>query len=331
VTQTEVTPRTLARRRARRARTRRHRAIGITAQVAGGAVVLGVLAGVLSGGQWPWVIATYARWPQTVVAIVAAAVLLRLGWWRTGTLLALVAAALVGSVVGPLRALDTVEAPPDQTLRIAVHNTGFRAGDVAAFADAIRAAEPDLVVLLESEDIAEQLDARLDGVSLLPTPGPGGRDTAPPAVLARRPWRTEVVPLAGERPATIVTADIAGQPVDVVAIHPLPPMTAAWAASHQRSITALVDEVLPRGRPHVVACDCNTTPWSPSMRRLLDTDLREPTVVPTFGLPLLGIPVDHVLLSPSVAAVSRELGAFNGSDHRMIVTDVTVTDEAAAR
>lgn len=331
MTDTQVTPRTLARRRAVRSRARRRRAVGITAQVAGAAVVLGALAGVLSGGRWPWVVATYVRWPQAFVAVIAAVVLLRLRWWRSGAPLAAAAVALVGSVMAPLQALDTVDAPRDRSLRIAVHNTGYREGDVEAFTQAIRAADPDLVVLLESEDIAAQLDARLDALAQLPTPGPDGPDTAPPVVLARRPWRTQVVPLAGERPATIVTAEVGGRALDVVAAHPLPPVTEPWAVSHRRSISALADAVLPRGRPHVVACDCNTTPWSPSMRRLLATGLRGPTVLPTFGLPVLGIPLDHILLSPDVAAVSRELGAFHGSDHRMIVTEVTVTGGAVTR
>jgi endonuclease/exonuclease/phosphatase (EEP) superfamily protein YafD len=47
-------------------------------------------------------------------------------------------------------------------------------------------------------------------------------------------------------------------------------------------------------------------------------------VAPTYGAPVLGIPLDHVLLSDGVAAVSREQWPFSGSDHRMIVTEVTL-------
>ena len=324
MTRTQVTPRTLARRRAARARQRRDRLIGVSAQVVAFVVALGVLSGVLSGGQWPWVFATYLRWSQTLVAVVAAVVLLRLRWWRSGVVAAAVAVGLVVSVVAPLQALETVEAPRDRTLRIAVHNTGYRTGDVDAVARAIREADVDLVVLLESEDVAGALADGLDGLSLLPAPGRRGRDTAPPMILARRPWRTDVVPLGEPRPATIVHARIADRPLDVVTVHPLPPLTAGWSASHDRSIATLVDDVLPRDGPYVVACDCNTTPWSPSMRRLLDAGLRGPTVAPTYGAPLLGVPLDHVLLSDGVAAVSREQWPFLGSDHRMIVTEVTL-------
>lgn len=324
MTRTQVTPRTLARRRAARARQRRDRVIGVGAQIVASVVALGVLAGLLSGGQWPWVLATYLRWSQALIAVAAAVVLLRQRWWRSGGAAAAVAAGLVISIVAPLQALDTVEAPRDRTLRIAVHNTGYRAGDVDALTRAISDADVDLMVLLESEDVARALDEELGGLTLLPAPGGRGVDTAPPMILARRPWRSEVVPLGQPRPATIVHAQVAGRALEVVAIHPLPPVTAGWAASHDGSIAALVDEVLPRDGPYVVACDCNTTPWSPSMRRLLDAGLRGPTVAPTFGAPLVGVPVDHVLLSDGVVAVSREQWPFSGSDHRMIVTEVTL-------
>ncbi|HSJ46153.1 MAG TPA: endonuclease/exonuclease/phosphatase family protein [Euzebyales bacterium] len=296
----------------------------MSAQVVALTVALGVLAGVLSGGEWPWVLVTYLRWSQTLIAVVAAAVLLRLRWWRSGLASAAVAAGLVVSVVAPLRALETVAAPQDRTLRIAVHNTGYGAGDVEALAQAIRDADLDLVVLLESEDVAGVLADELGDLSLLPAPGRRGRDTTPPMILARRSWPTDVVPLGAARPTTVVHARIADRPLDVVTIHPLPPLTAGWSASHDRSIATLVDDVLPRDGPYVVACDCNTTPWSPSMARLLDAGLRGPTVAPTYGAPLLGIPLDHVLLSDGVAAVSREQWPFSGSDHRMIVTEVTL-------
>jgi endonuclease/exonuclease/phosphatase (EEP) superfamily protein YafD len=332
VTRTEVTPRTRARRRATRARARRNRVIGVVAQTVAAVVALAALGGVLSGGQWPWVLATYLRWPQTIVMVVAAATLLRLGWWRSGVPAVVVAGTMIISLITPLRALETVEAAPGESLRIAVYNTGFEAGDTEGFADAINDADADLVVLLESEDIADDLDRRLDGYALLSAPAPGDAATAPPVVLARAAWPAAVVPVDGGRPVTVVSAEVAGRPLDVVAFHPLPPVVQRWAESHRRSIAALTDGVLPRDVPHVVACDCNTTPWSPSMRRLLDAGLRGPTVVPTFGAPGVGIPLDHVLLSDEVHAVAREHGAFAGSDHRMIVTEVTLTPrETAAR
>lgn len=325
MTRTQVTPRTRARRRAVRARRRRERAAGIIAVTIATVVALSVLAGILSGGQWPWAFATYLRWPQTIVGTAAAGALLYVRWWRTGIVSAIVAAGLIVSVAAPWTALTTVDAPSEETVRIAVYNTGAGRGDVDGFASAIAELDADVVVLLESAEIADDIADRLDGLARLPTSPSTDRDRAPPAVLARRRWPVQVVALADTRPATVVNVDVDGAPLDVVAFHPLPPVTRAWSNSHDRSITAMVDTVLPRDVPYVVACDCNSAPWSPSMRRLLDVGLRGPTVAPTFGAPLIGIPLDHVLLSEDVAAVTREIGSFSHSDHRPIMTEVTVT------
>ena len=153
-----------------RAQTRRHveQLAGTLAAVAATAIAMGVLGGVLSDGEWPWVAATYLRLPQVLVVTVATVVLFVTRWWRTATVSAVVAAGLIVSVVAPARTLTTVPALRGETLRIAVFNTGARDSDITALARTIAAARPDVAVLLQSEDIADVLDARLDGLQLLP-------------------------------------------------------------------------------------------------------------------------------------------------------------------
>jgi endonuclease/exonuclease/phosphatase (EEP) superfamily protein YafD len=329
LTATRGRPRGQASRRRRKrrlsagVRRRIGQVLGALAWIIAVIVGLSVLAGLLSGGEWPWVVVTYLRWPQVVLIVLATVVLAILRWWRSAIASAAVAAALIASVVVPLTALRTIGAPSGETLRIAVFNTGAGPGDVAAVATAIRAAEPDVAVLLESEDIAADLDERLDDLSRLSTPV-DGPETSAPIVLARRDWPVDIEPLGDARPATIVSVEIGGRPVDIVAAHPFPPISRSWARSHERSISLLLANVLPRPDPYVLACDCNTTPWTPSMRRLSNVGLRQPTVAATFGAPVIGMPLDHVLLSRDVGAVSRELGPFAGSDHRLIVTEIAL-------
>jgi endonuclease/exonuclease/phosphatase (EEP) superfamily protein YafD len=39
---------------------------------------------------------------------------------------------------------------------------------------------------------------------------------------------------------------------------------------------------------------------------------------------VIGVPVDHILLSRELIAVARDLGPFAGSDHRLIVTEIAL-------
>lgn len=318
-----MSARTVTRRSNLRRRRRRERIAGVAAEVVAGLVTLGVLAGLLSGGEYPWVIATYLRWAHLLLICAATGVLARLRWWRSAIAFSVVAAGVVTSVIVPLVALRAADPADRETLRIAVFNTGADNDDVTAMASAIHDAAPDVAVLLESEDVAAELDGALTGLSRLPVRPVAGVAPAP-VVLAREPWPVTVEPLAGTRPATIVAAQIDDQPVEVVAFHPLPPISRRWADSHDRAVEALTGAVLPRRVPHVLACDCNSTPWTPSMRRLLATGLRGPTVTPTFGAPIVGTPTDHVLLSDRIDAVERTVGPFAGSDHRLIVTEIVL-------
>lgn len=81
----------------------------------------------------------------------------------------------------------------------------------------------------------------------------------------------------------------------------------------------------------VLVGDFNTTPWSASFRRVLqDSGLRdsatEPSERPHWTRPTwfsrwpgIGLPIDHVLLSPTWRIHERRLGPFFGSDHRPVV------------
>jgi endonuclease/exonuclease/phosphatase (EEP) superfamily protein YafD len=104
-----------------------------------------------------------------------------------------------------------------------------------------------------------------------------------------------------------------------------------------------------RQRPHwgqhlLIAGDLNTAPWTPELQTLLrKTNLRDsqlgfgvqpswPAILPGFKdgklLPLwllpLGLPIDHILISPRLDVVSRHTAAFVGSDHLPVVLDFVV-------
>ena len=117
-------------------------------------------------------------------------------------------------------------------------------------------------------------------------------------------------------------------------MHLAPPTHPALAAERGRQLDALRALSATIDAPLAIAGDFNLTPYSPHFTDWLsDTGLRDgragrrPGLTwPTF-LPLLGIPIDHCIVSPNVrVAAFRRLPAF-GSDHYPIVVELFMEGE----
>lgn len=89
------------------------------------------------------------------------------------------------------------------------------------------------------------------------------------------------------------------------------------------------------GRRVALMGDFNTAPWSVSFRRVLDdTGLLDSATQPAerprwprptwfSRWPAIGLPIDHILLSPTWRIHERRLGPFFGSDHRPLVIEIS--------
>jgi endonuclease/exonuclease/phosphatase (EEP) superfamily protein YafD len=122
-----------------------------------------------------------------------------------------------------------------------------------------------------------------------------------------------------------------GSELNLIATHPLPPIGAAYAAERNAQLQAVGEAAVDLDSPVIVAGDLNTTSWSPCFRDLLSTSqLRDSRrgwgIHPTWPGPLaaLGIPIDHVLVSPEIEIVRRVVGPQIGSDHRPVLVDLSV-------
>ncbi len=99
--------------------------------------------------------------------------------------------------------------------------------------------------------------------------------------------------------------------------------------------TAAVRRRIAENHRVVLMGDFNTTPWSASFRRVLDDSglldsATQPSERPHWTRPTwfsrwpgLGLPIDHVLLSPTWRIHERRLGPFFGSDHRPVVIELS--------
>jgi endonuclease/exonuclease/phosphatase (EEP) superfamily protein YafD len=126
-------------------------------------------------------------------------------------------------------------------------------------------------------------------------------------------------------PSIIATVVLESTNLQVVATHPLPPAGGEYSRLRNHQLELLPD-YLSGTTPLLLLGDLNTTPWNYHFRKLISqTGLRNSAkgfgvqaTWPTF-LPLLGIPIDHCLHSPSITIVERKVGGSVSSDHYPLV------------
>ena len=117
---------------------------------------------------------------------------------------------------------------------------------------------------------------------------------------------------------------VGSRPLEVVALHPLPPVSGP--ASKIRDTILADASIYAAGEGSRIAVgDLNCSPWSPHFRSFLKTSGLRDTALGRGaqgtwlrGL-LLGIPIDHVLVSPDIEVIDRIIGRDVGSDHRPVV------------
>ncbi len=209
-----------------------------------------------------------------------------------------------------------LQGPPD--LVIAVANVNIRQRDPEALLGWLQRHSANVVVLTElSPDYANALKARHYGgfiyQALHPLASPPGL-----GILSDRPLQN--VRLIPDRLGALrMEADIniEGRSVHFVALHPKPPMATRKYMERDR----LLHDLAATGgsQPMIIAGDINATPWSSALlgirgKRLARITGWAPTY-PSEGGGIVGIGIDHVLVSPQFGATEAERGPDIGSDH----------------
>jgi endonuclease/exonuclease/phosphatase family metal-dependent hydrolase len=148
-------------------------------------------------------------------------------------------------------------------------------------------------------------------------------------VFSRIPADIAAVDLLGV-PMGVVTLEV-GRPIELLAVHTLPPRTAELAQEWQAQMRLLADWPC-----DILAGDLNATRHHPSYRRLLAAGLRDAhaevgrasaSTWPMRAFPLPPMRLDHVLVGDGIGvAAVWELPA-NGSDHAPVVADLRVLPE----
>lgn len=248
-------------------------------------------------------------------------------------------------VFGALAAVETATLAPyllprpapavgaERTLRIATVNVNTANPHAARVRAFVERADPDVLLLVETDDrwLADlaPLAGRYPHRIVHPR-----ADNFGIALFSRLPCPTcRVVALGGEGLPSVAGELLlsGGRTLTLVGTHPLPPVGGRGTAARDRQLADVARYLAAREGPRVLAGDLNATPWSAPFRELVErTGLRDAArghgLRPTWPARpwWLRIPIDHVLVSPELEVVGREVGPDVGSDHLPVVVEVAL-------
>jgi endonuclease/exonuclease/phosphatase (EEP) superfamily protein YafD len=202
-------------------------------------------------------------------------------------------------------------------LRVVVANVHLSNTDPAPLLAWAREPLPDVIAVIEltprfAQALREQAGAQWPHQRLEPRDDPFGL-----GLLSRWPLR-DVRVSSGEGGIAQLHAFVeapAGT-VEVIAVHPMPPIDRRWHGVRNRTLAALQ----PRGtHPAILLGDFNATPWSNAAPRLLAAGWRWfGGLHPTWPHSAWGIPIDTVWGHGPWQVTERAVGPPIGSDHRPV-------------
>ena len=276
--------------------------------------------------NWLVGLASHWQWVYAALAVGGAALAL---WLRSGhkayvlVPLGMVVAAWLHQSPSS-KALTNFEALP-ASITVASANLNFERKDHAALAAWLLSGNgPDVIALQEFTESALATVNGPDVLAVYPH-----RVLAPSddqfglGVLSKYPVASVEKVAPANALATLklrLVLDVRGTQVALTAVHPMPPISAAYARERDASLSLEADRLASAGMPGLLLGDMNDTPWSTGLRAtapLRRVTGLEPTWPNAWGW-LSILPLDHVLVTPSVRVEEATLGPDLQSDHRPV-------------
>ncbi|WP_309097796.1 endonuclease/exonuclease/phosphatase family protein [Streptomyces sp.] len=271
--------------------------------------------------------------PWLLVPTALALLLTLLSRWWTGTAWGALLLGLLAWYIEPYGTTDDPVGRPVAELRVLTSNVEFGQG-TASLVGAVRREKPDIVFVQECDhacDAQLKSDLARDFPHRRAVEGGGSEGSV---ILSRFP----LTPTAGV-PGTMgmpgAVADVDGHTVRLQLAHPMPPLP-GQVGLWRRELGALRDAAATdRSTPLILAGDFNASQDHAAFRRILDTGLRDASRLDGAGrtatwpaptAPTLGVQIDHVLLSRHFAADRTRILDLASTDHRAVVTDLTLHD-----
>lgn len=236
----------------------------------------------------------------------------------------------------PVETAAVKQCPAAQSVSIMVANVLMDNRDYAALIDLVRQYNPDLLMLLETDQAWANAVAPLHAAYPYRVSAPQP-DTWGMIMLSRLP----LVDMGLDR---IMLPDIpsvhggvrmrSGEVIDFHGLHPKPPLPDIDTDARDAELVIVGRAVRASGNAAIVAGDMNDVAWSDTTKLFHDVSgMRDPRVgrgfYPTFTAkyPLLRWPLDHVFVTPHWSLVRMERLRDIGSDHFPLVTTLCLTGD----
>jgi endonuclease/exonuclease/phosphatase (EEP) superfamily protein YafD len=216
-------------------------------------------------------------------------------------------------------------------LKVLTVNVSYRQFSARRLVEIVREVGADVVVTQEltpyADEVLAPLDETLPHHYKMPLQGRFGI-----GVWSRLPLESAMPFALGRQPAIEARVRFGDDAFTVLGVHLNAPTSPRRAAARNTELRQLAERSAAIEGPLVVAGDFNLTPYSPlfgdwlATSGLTDTRRgRTPSVSWPATLPIFGIPIDHVAVSPEFAILAhRRLPDF-GSDHYGVLAELALT------
>ena len=213
-------------------------------------------------------------------------------------------------------------APGQRSLTLVTANVNAANPHYQRILDWVEREPPDLIAVLEVDETWLRCLAPLEQRYPFHLKVPRD-DFFGIALYSRLPLReTRVLTLPGAEVPSLVARVGEGEGIWLAVTHPVPPVSIEMARMRNQQLAALAQLSAETDGPRVVTGDLNITPWSPFFRHLLSAgklrDARQGLgIMGTWpaAVPLVRIPIDHVLCGGGAEVTELTIGPKLGSDH----------------
>jgi endonuclease/exonuclease/phosphatase (EEP) superfamily protein YafD len=230
---------------------------------------------------------------------------------------------------GPQRAFAVEN--PGQQLRIFHSNVLMSNQKYANLISLVREEKPDVAVFVEvSIPWHDELQVLKDTFPyFLGNQDNRGFGTA---IYSKLPLKnTAIKAFSKERKSLLADITVENRIISLVLVHLSVPVREYSFSDRNQQLAGIGEYVAQVKNPVVVVGDLNTTMWSPFYKSMVKTGgLRNARsgfgILPTWPtfMPLLYIPIDHLLVSKEIGVLKVHTGRNIGSDHLPLITDLLI-------